>query len=99
VDPVSPGQREEDGVRRIRRAVVVPPGGTTGEEDWRGANDAKVEKLRLNALRRRARTAGLELRHSSYGYALIGTARKPVDDRNDLSLDEIEARLDRALEQ
>lgn len=98
MDQVSPVQRGEDGVRRVRRAVVVPPGGASGEEDWRGANEAKIEKLRVNALRRRARTSGLELRHSDYGYALIDTARKPVDDRDDMSLDEIELWLDRALE-
>ncbi len=94
---MSPVRRDEDGVRRIRGAVAVPPGATTGEEDWRGANEAKIEKLRVNALRRRARSSGLELRRSDYGYALIGTARQPVDDRSDMSLDEIEVWLDRAL--
>ena len=64
------------------------------EEVWSGADEAKVEKLRRNHLQRRARTRGFQLRHSDYGYALIDTARHRVDDRSDLSLDEVESRLD-----
>jgi hypothetical protein len=53
-----------------------------------------TDKLRSNGLRRRARAHGLELRHSDYGYSLIDTARNRVDGRNDLTLDEVAARLD-----
>jgi hypothetical protein len=58
------------------------------------ANSDRAEKLRRNELGRRARQQGLELRHSSYGYSLVEGARKRVDDRNDLSLDEVAAALD-----
>jgi len=58
------------------------------------ANTEMVDKLRRNGLKRKARSRGLELRHSSYGYALIDAERKRVDDRNDLTLDEVAARLD-----
>lgn len=90
---MTPVRREDDGVPRARRVVAIPPGGTSGEEDFSGANDAMVEKLRSNDLRRRAREAGLELRHSDSGYALIGADRQHVEDRNDLSLDEVESRI------
>jgi hypothetical protein len=66
------------------------------EEDFSGANEAKMEKLQRNSLQRLARTRGLELRHSEAGYALIDTARKQVDDRNNMSLDEVESWLDQA---
>lgn len=79
----------EDGV--IRRRVTLPP--RSFEEDCTGANAAKVDKLRLNRLRRQARELGLELRHTSYGYALFDGARRRVDDRNDLTLDDVESRL------
>ena len=62
-------------------------------EDYRGANDAKAEKLRRNTLQRRATSLGLELRHSEYGYALIDSARRRIDDRGDMTLDEIESKL------
>ena len=58
------------------------------------ANSERAEKLRLNGLRRRARLRGLELRHSSYGYALIDATGQRVDGRNDLKLDEVEAQLE-----
>jgi hypothetical protein len=90
---VSPAPNGEDGVPRRRRQVVAPPGGASREENWRGANDAKTEKLRRNSLQRLARAHGLELRHSEYGYALIDTTRKQVDGRNDLSLDEVDSHL------
>ena len=61
--------------------------------DAAAANTEMVDKLRRNGLRRKARANGLELRHSSYGYALIDAERKRVDDRNDLKLDEVAARL------
>lgn len=39
---------------------------------------------------------GLELRHTTYGYALIDGARQRVDDRNDLTLDDVETLLARS---
>jgi hypothetical protein len=45
-------------------------------------------------LQRRAHAGGLELRHSTYGYALIDTARKRVQDRSDMTLREVEAWLE-----
>jgi len=61
----------------------------------RGANLAKVEKLRRNRLRRRAGARGLELRHSDYGYSLIDAGRNRIEDRSDMTLDEIESWLER----
>lgn len=57
------------------------------------ANRDRADKLRRNLLRRRARARGFELRHSDYGYALIDSSRERVDGRNDLTLDEVAARL------
>jgi hypothetical protein len=91
VGSVSTGPREDGGVPRIRRALVAIP-----EEDWHGANEAKTDKLRHKSLQRRARARGLELRHSAYGYALINAPRKRIDERSDLTLDEIESWLARA---
>lgn len=93
MDPVSLGERGEGGIPRSRRGVAVPPGGASAEEDYRGANEAKVEKLRLKGLQRRAGRRGLQLRHSAYGYALIDASRKPIDERNNMTLDEIESWL------
>jgi hypothetical protein len=76
--------------------VVAPPGGASNEEDWRGAEVAKDEKLRRNRLGRRAGARGFELRHSAYGYSLIDAKRNRIDDRDDLTLDEIESLLERA---
>jgi hypothetical protein len=95
VDPVSHERRDEGGIPRVRREVSVPPGSTRREERWPGANDAKSEKLRGRSLQRRAGAQGLQLRHSEYGYALIDSAGKPVKDRSDLTLDEVESWLER----
>ena len=76
--------------------LVAPPGGAPKEEDWRGAEVAKDEKLRRNRLHRRAGARGFELRHSDSGYSLIDAKRNRVEDRNDLTLDEIESLLERA---
>jgi predicted ATPase len=65
------------------------------DETWPGANEAKHEKLRRNDLQRRARAQGLELRHSEYGYSLLDAAHKRVDDRGDLTLEEVESCLAR----
>ena len=58
------------------------------------ANKEMAHTLQRNALKRKARSHGLELRHSSYGYSLIDGARERVDGRNDLTLDEVAKRLD-----
>jgi hypothetical protein len=92
---VSPAPRDEGGIPHARRALPAPPGGRSREEDLRGANEAKAVRLRGKSLQRRARARGIELRHSAYGYALIDAARNPVQDRHDLTLDEVESWLDR----
>lgn len=90
--------RYDGGIPRGHQRLVVPPGAQSIEEDWRGANEAKTEKLQRSSLQRRARARGLQLRHSAYGYTLIDTAHEPVGDRNDMSLDEVESWLDQAPE-
>ena len=74
--------------RVVRRA--------TDDFDAAAANTEMAHKLRRNSLRRRARAYGLELRQSAYGYSLIDTARHRVDNRNDLTLDEVAVHLDAA---
>jgi len=71
--------------------VGALPGGPRVEERWAGANEAKDETLRLRKARRHARAEGVEIRHSDYGYSVIGTDRKSVNGRNDMSLKEIES--------
>jgi hypothetical protein len=93
---VSAPRRDEGGIPRMRRALPPMPRSAAAEEDWRGANEAKHEKLRRNRLQRRAGARGLELRHSAYGYALIDSGRARIDERSDMSLDEIESWLERA---
>lgn len=93
---MSSAGRHDGGIPRGHLRLVRPPGSPSTEEDLRGANQAKAEKLRRNDVQRRARTRGLELRHSDAGYALIDTARKRIDNRNDMSLDEVESWLDQA---
>jgi hypothetical protein len=95
VDPVRPERREEGGIPRVRREISAPPGAGDRHERWSGANDAKTEKLRGRSLQRRAGEQGLQLRHSAYGYALINSAREPVEDRSDMTLDEVESLLER----
>jgi hypothetical protein len=58
------------------------------------ANRERTQTLRQNALRRKARGRGLELRHSAYGYSLVNSDGARVDSRNDFTLDEVEAHLD-----
>ena len=87
--------RVNDGIPHTRTTLATPLGGARPEESWSGANDEKVSKLRVKSLERRARAKGIQLRHSATGYALIDEARKPVDDRHDLTMDEVEAWLDR----
>lgn len=84
------GNRTDGGVPFRVGAI---PGRPPREETWVGANEAKDEKLRLRRARRSAGADGLELRHSDYGYSLIGTDRKSVNGRNDMSLKEIESWL------
>lgn len=69
------------------------------EEEWHGANEAKTDRLRHKSLQRRARSQGLELRHSSYGYSLVERTGKGNGERNDMTLDEVESRLDGTVEQ
>lgn len=82
--------RNDSGVP-IRVGLI--PGRPPREETWVGANQAKDEKLRLRSVKRRAGAEGLEIRHSDYGYALVGADRKLVDGRNDMSLKEVESWL------
>jgi hypothetical protein len=86
---------QEGGIPRRRERLTLPPGQASRDESWAGANEAKHEKLRRNTLQRRARAQGLELRHSEYGYALLDPARKRIDDRGDLTLEEVESCLAR----
>lgn len=91
---MSPPRAHDDGVPHSRRALAAPPGGTR-QEDWSGADKAKDDKLKHRSLQRRAREQGIELRHSDSGYALIDAARKPIQDRRDLTLKEVAAWLER----
>jgi hypothetical protein len=95
---VSP-ERHDGGVPRATRRVSTPSGGASAEESWPGANQEKAEKLRLKGLKRRAGAQGLELRHSDYGYALFDTTRKLVNDRNNMSLSEIDSWLKQSRKQ
>ena len=92
------GRREDGGIPRRQQRVVVPLGSPSGKEVWADANQAKAEKLLRNDLRRRAGLRGLELRQSAYGYALIDSGRQRVEDRSDMTLDEVAVWLDRSLE-
>ena len=77
-------------VRRNRSG----PGRADDAFDAAAANVDKEHKLRRDALRRRARAHALELRHSDHGYALVDAARKRLEERNDLTLDEVATHLD-----
>jgi hypothetical protein len=85
------GENRTDGGVPFRVGAI--PGTPRREETWAGANEAKDETLRLRSVKRRAGAAGLEVRHSDYGYALIGTDRQAVNGRKDMSLKEVEAWL------
>ena len=85
--------RVNDGIPHSRAILAAPLGGARPEESWSGANDEKTSKLRVRSLERRARAQGIQLRHSAAGYALIDRTRKAVDDRKDLTVDEVEAWL------
>ncbi len=93
---MSPAGGDTGGIPRGRPRAAMPPRSPSADENWSGANEAKADKLRRNDLQRRARARGLELRHTVYGYALIDGARKRVDDRNDMTLDDVESRLERS---
>jgi hypothetical protein len=93
---MKPEHHGNGGIPRARRGVTVPPGGASRRERWPDANEEKAEKLLARSLKRRAGAQGLELRHSAYGYALINSARKPVNDRNNMTLAEVESWLGRA---
>lgn len=92
---MSPPRSDDSGIPRGRSRVITPSRGRSNEEDWSGANDAKREKLRRSTLQRLARARGFELRHTAYGYALIDAARNRVDDRNDMTLTDVERCLKR----
>lgn len=77
---------------RATRKLSAPSG---REESWAGANQEKAERLGVRSLKRRADAQGFELRHSDSGYALIDSARKPVNERNDMTLVEVETWLNR----
>ena len=82
--------------RRTPHSWLGQKGREGDELDAVAANTEMAQKLQRNRLRRRARSHGFELRHSAYGYALIDAARRRVDDRNDLTLDEVARHLDAA---
>ena len=92
---MSPAPHNENGIPRSRRVLIPPPGGATREENWLGANEAKAEKLGARSLKRTAAAQGLQLRHSDFGYALIDSARKPVNG-NKMTLAEVESWLEGA---
>jgi len=80
-----------------KRVNSSPPSAESwSSEDGRLASAAKRETLQRRLLVRQARAQGLELRHSAYGYALIDAARKRIDGRNDLTLDDVESLLARS---
>ena len=79
-----------------KRAGRAPRADAWSPEDGRLANVAKQETLQRRLLERQARARGLELRHTAYGYALIDGARKRVDDRNDLTLADVQSWLGRS---
>ena len=92
---MSPMSRNENGVPRSRTVLTPPPGGASREESWLGANEAKAEKLGAKSLKRSAAAQGLQLRHSDSGYALIDSARKPVNGSR-MTLAEVESWLEGA---
>jgi hypothetical protein len=92
---VSPDHRNDGGIPRTRRTISAPLGGRSKEEHWPGANDEKAEKLLVRSLKRQAGSQGLQLRHSDHGYALVDTAQKRVEDRNNMTLNEVESWLER----
>ena len=88
---MSPEHHGNDGIPRARGRVSIP--GASREERWPGANEEKTEKLLVRSLKRQAGIQGLQLRHSAYGYALIDSAGKRVDDRNDMTPTEVKSWL------
>jgi hypothetical protein len=94
---VSPERRHEGGPGVARKVVALPP--RAHVETWAGANEAKDEKLRTRRLERMAREGGFQLRHSDYGWALVDAERKPVGERIDHTLKELESLLTEALKQ
>jgi hypothetical protein len=90
---VSPEHHGNGGIPRARGRVFLP--GASREERWPGANEEKVEKLLVRSLKRQAGVQGLELRHSAHGYALIDSAGRRVNDRNDMTPAEVKSWLGR----
>ena len=83
--------RSEGGIPHRRERLTATKG-----ETWAGANEAKDEKLQRHTLERRARAQGFELPHTDSGNTLHNPERKRVDDRNDLTLKEVESCLARS---
>lgn len=95
-----PPAKPDPAARKTSPATTRRVGGRpTDDFDAAAANSDMAHKLQRNNLRRRARSRGLELRHSAYGYSLIDAARKPLDGRNDLTLDEVARHLDGSFEE
>jgi len=88
---MSPAHGDEGGIPRGPRRALPPR--PVNDDGGRDANESRNETLRRRHLQRRARSHGLQLRHSAYGYALIDATRNHVEGRNDLTLDEVESRL------
>jgi len=88
---MSPAPADDGGLPRGPRRVLPPR--VESADRGRDPNEQKRETLRRRHLQRRARTLGLELRHSAYGYALIDNERNRVESRSDMTLDEVESRL------
>ena len=92
---MSPENRNDGGLPRARRGASAPPSRASRDESWPGANKEKAEKLLVRSLKRQAGAKGLQLRHSDHGYALVDAAHESVQDRNNLTLREVESWLGR----
>ena len=86
--------RTDAGIPRRNRRPPVPRDFDAAKAEGREATDARNDKLRRKNLSRLARARNLELRHSSYGYSLIDAARNRIDDRSDMSLNDVKSYLD-----
>jgi len=93
---LSPDNRS-DGVPRATVRLAALPGKARVEEQLAGANEASDVTLQVRRLRRRARDAGYEVRHSDHGYSLVDPAHQTVNGRRDLSLRDVALLLDEAL--
>jgi hypothetical protein len=69
--------------------------GVAMTNEGHAANEARVQKLRRNRLRRIAKRSRLQLRHSDYGYSLVDELKNHVEGRNNMTLDDVERYLAR----